>query len=167
MLASLLASCGLVALVASHPTGHSDSLTRRAIDLNAFRLTATSKYVNATLVDPNLSLHRSRRGDYVDTATELVKSVVKGATFRVVGDHYVGSNGIAHVNFKQTANGLDIDNADFNINVSVSLSLLLPMLTVTRSLKMDPSFLMETPFSPALSPRTRLQSAISRIPSMH
>jgi hypothetical protein len=119
------------------------------------------------LVDPNLSLHRSRRGDYVDTATELVKSVVKGATFRVVGDHYVGSNGIAHVNFKQTANGLDIDNADFNINVSVSLSLLLPMLTVTRSLKMDPSFLMETPFSPALSPRTRLQSAISRIPSMH
>lgn len=55
--------------------------------------------------------------DYVDTATQLVQKTVPGATFRVVGDHYVGDNGVAHINFKQTANGLDIDNADFNVNV--------------------------------------------------
>ena len=39
----------------------------------------------------------TKRADYVDTATELVKSKVPGATFRVVDDHYVGANGIAHV----------------------------------------------------------------------
>jgi extracellular elastinolytic metalloproteinase len=117
MLASLLAGCGLFTIATSHPTGHGNSIVSRAIDLNSFRLTATSEYVNASVAVPNLSLHRSKRGDYLETATELVKSVVKGATFRVVEDHYVGSNGIAHVNFKQTANGLDIDNADFNINV--------------------------------------------------
>lgn len=32
-------------------------------------------------------------------------------------DHYVGTNGIAHFNFKQTVNGVDIDNADFNVNI--------------------------------------------------
>jgi extracellular elastinolytic metalloproteinase len=118
MRGSLLASCGLVALAAAHPHAPGNSLTKRAVDLNAFRLTATSEYVNATATDPGLSIHRSKRGDYVETATELVKATVKGATFRVVGDHYVGTNGVAHVNFKQTANGLDIDNADFNVNVS-------------------------------------------------
>jgi extracellular elastinolytic metalloproteinase len=118
MLASFLAGCGLFAVAASHPAGHSNGLQRRAIDLDAFRLTATSQYVNATVAGPSASLQRIKRADYLETATELVKSVAKGATYRVVGDHYVGSNGIAHVNFKQTANGLDIDNADFNINVS-------------------------------------------------
>jgi extracellular elastinolytic metalloproteinase len=34
-----------------------------------------------------------------------------------VGDHYVGTNGIAHFYFKQTVNDLDIDNADFNVNI--------------------------------------------------
>ena len=34
-----------------------------------------------------------------------------------MGDHYVGTNGIAHYYFKQTANDLDIDNADFNVNI--------------------------------------------------
>jgi extracellular elastinolytic metalloproteinase len=120
MLASLLAGAGLFSLAAAHPA-HATSNIKRAIDINAFRLTATSEYVNATVAVPSFSLHRSKRGDYVQTATELVKSVAKGATFRVVGDHYVGSNGIGHVNFKQTANGIDIDNADFNINVSYLL----------------------------------------------
>jgi len=47
----------------------------------------------------------------------LVKATVPGAQFRLVGDNYVGSNGIAHFYFKQTANDLDIDNADFNVNI--------------------------------------------------
>lgn len=120
MHASLLASVLLSALVGAHPAGHSNSLVGRAIDLNAFRLKATSEYVNATVVESEPSVRRKRRGDYVEAATDLVKSVAKGATFRVVGDHYTGSNGIAHVNFKQTANDIDIDNADFNVNVSIS-----------------------------------------------
>lgn len=39
------------------------------------------------------------------------------ATFRLVDDHYVGANGIAHFYFRQTANDVDIDNADFNVNI--------------------------------------------------
>jgi extracellular elastinolytic metalloproteinase len=118
MLASFLAGAGLFATAAAHPSSHGSALSRRAIDLDAFRLTATSEYVNATVAAPSASLQRFKRADYLETATELVKSVANGASFRVVEDHYVGSNGVAHVNFKQTANGLDIDNADFNINVS-------------------------------------------------
>ena len=53
----------------------------------------------------------------MDAATAVVKKVLPNAEFRLVDDHYVGSNGIAHVNFKQTVHGLDIDNADFNVNV--------------------------------------------------
>ncbi|KAF1844891.1 extracellular metallo proteinase 1 [Cucurbitaria berberidis CBS 394.84] len=117
MQASLLASLVFCALVGAHPTGHADSLVGRAVDLNAFRLKATSKYVNASVAVTEPSVRSGKRADYVETATELVKSTVKGATFRVVGDHYTGSNGISHVNFKQTANDIDIDNADFNVNV--------------------------------------------------
>jgi extracellular elastinolytic metalloproteinase len=98
-------------------------LSRRAVDLNKFRLPQTAQYVDATKTvnDPVISI--VKRDTYVETATELVKSIVPGATFRLVGDHYVGTNGIAHVNFKQTAHGLDIDNADFHVNVGhLSLS---------------------------------------------
>jgi len=66
--------------------------------------------------DPSISSF-TKRAEAADTATELVKATVPGATFRLVGDHYVGTNGIAHFNFKQTVNNLDIDNADFNVNI--------------------------------------------------
>lgn len=59
----------------------------------------------------------SKRVTYIETAKALVQKVAPGSEFRVVDDHYVGSNGIAHVNLKQTVHGLDIDNADFNVNV--------------------------------------------------
>lgn len=119
MHSTLLASLLSIALVGAHPTGHEDSLQARGVDLNAFRLKAASEYVNASTSDSLVKARGVKRGDYVTAATDLVKSVVSGATFRVVGDHYVGSSGIAHVNLKQTANGIDIDNADFNVNVSV------------------------------------------------
>lgn len=103
--------------VFAHPTTHQPHLARRGIDIEAFRLPLLSEYVNATETasDPIMTL--SKRATYVETATELVKATVPGVTFRVVSDHYVGANGIAHVNFKQTVHGIDIDNADFNVNV--------------------------------------------------
>lgn len=122
MYASLVSVLLSSALVGAHPTARDNSLVARGVDLNAFRLKATSKYVNASVAE-SPSVRLRRREDYIETATELVKSIVKDATFRVVGDHYVGANGIAHVNFKQTAHDLDIDNADFNVNVSVKASL--------------------------------------------
>jgi len=92
---------------------------RRTVDLNAYRIHQAPEYHNEEATNAKRSeLLVFKRESYVETATALVKSVVPDATFRVVGDHYVGTNGIAHVNFKQTAHGLDIDNADFNVNVA-------------------------------------------------
>jgi extracellular elastinolytic metalloproteinase len=118
MYAFLVAGLFSFAHVGAHPTVHDNSLVARSVDLNAFRLKATSEYVNASVAE-SPSVRLRRREDYIETATELVKSIVNGATFRVVQDHYVGTNGIAHVNFKQTAHDIDIDNADFNVNVSI------------------------------------------------
>ncbi|KAG4217416.1 hypothetical protein PC116_g34103, partial [Phytophthora cactorum] len=101
-----------------HPTQpYKSGLRRRTVDLNAYRLKETAEYTNKAAASTNKAVRLLKRDSYVDTATELVKSVVPGATFRLVDDHYVGKNGIAHVNFKQTAHGLDIDNADFNVNI--------------------------------------------------
>jgi len=125
MRGSLLAGlASSFALVGAHPGGHAHSIVGRGVDLNAFRLKATSQYVNASVAE-SPSARRNRRGDYVGAATDLVKSIANGASYRVVEDHYVGSSGVAHVNFKQTANGLDIDNADINVNASVMSRILL------------------------------------------
>jgi extracellular elastinolytic metalloproteinase len=112
-----------LALVGAHPGGHAHSIVSRGIDLNAYRLKATSEYVNASVAETPSTAQRHKRGDYIGAATDLVKSIADGATYRVVEDHYVGTNGIAHVNFKQIANGLDIDNADINVNVSIIILL--------------------------------------------
>ncbi|KAJ4352141.1 uncharacterized protein N0V89_007488 [Didymosphaeria variabile] len=116
----LLAS--LASLATQHAYGHPAhaprTLSRRAVDLNAFRQVLETVYANATSAqsDPSITSF-NKRADPVDTATELIKATIPGATFRLVDDHYVGNNGIAHFNFKQTVNDLDIDNADFNVNV--------------------------------------------------
>ncbi|KAH7121776.1 extracellular metallo proteinase MEP [Dactylonectria estremocensis] len=112
---------GLAGLAHAHPAKrepHTAELGKRGIDLDAFRLPELSEYVpNEEVVeDPPITL--SKRETYVDTAKELVNTVAEGTTFRLVNDHYVGTNGVAHVNFKQTINGVDVDNADFNVNIA-------------------------------------------------
>nr|OQO17732.1 Extracellular metalloproteinase MEP [Rachicladosporium sp. CCFEE 5018] len=123
----LLASASLVS---SHPapsTGRRSFgpyLQRRAVDLNSFRLKPVSTYVNATQVEVSPEVSTIvKRADYVSTASELVSKLSPSAEFRIVGDHYVGTNGIAHVNVRQTANGLNIDNADYNINIDTDGSI--------------------------------------------
>jgi len=112
---------GAAATVSAHPkpASSSKSLRKRVVNLDSFRLQSTAEYVNSTLTDSKPDVKAVKRADYVTTATDLVKKLAPDAEFRVVDDHYVGTNGIAHVNFKQTAHGLDIDNADFNVNVSL------------------------------------------------
>jgi extracellular elastinolytic metalloproteinase len=118
----LLASLASLATIRStqgHPALHSNrGISRRAIDLDSFRMKVPVAYTNATAVvaDPSIPT-LARRSTAEDTATELVKQIAPRATFRLV-DNYVGTNGIAHFYFKQTANGLDVDNGDFNVNVS-------------------------------------------------
>jgi extracellular elastinolytic metalloproteinase len=115
----LLGLLGATLPATAHPTPGTTrpGVRRRAVDLNNYRITQNPEYHNTekTAADPKLFI--VKRDTYVETATELAKTVVPGATFRVVDDHYVGNNGIAHVNLKQTAHGIDIDNADFNVNV--------------------------------------------------
>lgn len=113
----------LASQVLGHPSASSSprhgALQARGIDLSSFRLKTTAIYSNVTdttsspVVDTVI-----KRATYVETATDLINKVAPGTDFRLVTDHYVGDNSIAHVNFKQTAHGLDIDNADFNVNVS-------------------------------------------------
>ncbi|KAG8623001.1 hypothetical protein KVT40_007977 [Elsinoe batatas] len=121
MRAILLASLFAAPFVHAHPhesvKGH---LARRAVDVNAFRLPQKASYTDSKATPDDTAaagVVRVQAADYVDIATRFLEKTVPGATFRVVGDHYTGDNQVSHVNFKQTANGLDIDNADFNVNV--------------------------------------------------
>lgn len=115
----LAGALALPASVFAHPAHQSYGLNRRTVDLNAFRLKSLAKYVNATetVIEAPSSFAPFKPQSYVEVATQHVKMIAPDATFRVVDDHYVGDNGVAHVHFRQTANGLDIDNADFNVNV--------------------------------------------------
>jgi len=111
---------GVAANVGAHPSPlkTAKGLRRRTVNLESYRLKATAEYINTTSVAATPSINNLRTGDFVGTATALVKRIAPQAEFRLVEDHYLGTNGIAHVHFKQTAHGLDIDNADFNVNVS-------------------------------------------------
>jgi extracellular elastinolytic metalloproteinase len=120
----LLASLASLSAISvyGHPAASwqgKSTLARRAVDLDAYRLKHAATYKNVAEVDSDPSINSlAKRASAQDTASDLVEQTVPGATFRLVGDSYVGKNGIAHFYFKQTANGLDIDTADFNVNVS-------------------------------------------------
>ncbi|KAF2129686.1 extracellular metallo proteinase MEP [Dothidotthia symphoricarpi CBS 119687] len=118
-LLATLASLATIKGVHAHPASQvSRTLSRRGVDLDAFRMVVKTEYKNATEVDLDPTIPTLRaRATAEETATELVQTTAPGATFRLVNDHYVGTNGVAHYYFKQTANGLDIDNADFNVNI--------------------------------------------------
>ncbi|KAH7174809.1 Fungalysin metallopeptidase-domain-containing protein [Fusarium flagelliforme] len=112
---------GLTGLAGAHPQKRSPNaspISKRAIDLEAFKLAPMAEYVSQEKLPEDASAKVvTKRADYTETAQDLVKATFPKAEFRMVKDHYVGSNGIAHVNFKQTVNGVDVDNADFNVNI--------------------------------------------------
>ncbi|KAF4987994.1 hypothetical protein FGRMN_10042 [Fusarium graminum] len=112
---------GLAGLASAHPskrTPNPSPLSKRAIDLEEFKLKPLAEYVSQEEVPEDASVKAvTKRAGYTETASDLVKATFPKATFRMVSDHYVGDNGVAHVNFKQTVNGIDIDNADFNVNI--------------------------------------------------
>lgn len=116
---------GLAANVQAHPQrreANEAHLASRSldIDISKFRLPELSTYTNATKTESSDTVASiGKRETYIETAKDLVKSIAPDAEFRLVEDHYVGTNGVAHVNFKQTVHGIDVDNADFNVNVSV------------------------------------------------
>ncbi|KAK9773897.1 putative Extracellular metalloproteinase [Seiridium cardinale] len=120
---SLLASVVIGAsLTLAHPhavdhrSAYQGGLNKRSVDLNQYRTGTTNLYKASSTVKTDDSLKVLKRADYVETATELVKSTFPDAEFRVANS-YVGTNGVGHVYFKQTVHGLDIDNSDFNVNI--------------------------------------------------
>ncbi|KAI0402353.1 fungalysin metallopeptidase [Xylaria palmicola] len=116
--ALLYSLLGASLLADAHPSPKSrSSIQRRTVDPKSFRVNTHSQYTNhkSSKADPSLTL--LKRGTYVETATELVKKVIPNAEFRLKKDHYVGANGVAHVYFRQTVNGLDVGNANFNVNI--------------------------------------------------
>ncbi|KAF2644537.1 extracellular metallo proteinase 2 [Massarina eburnea CBS 473.64] len=120
----------LAALVAqnvyAHPTHSGISvsdrmLSRRAVDLNAFRGKIDAAYKNSGNVNEDPSIQSlSKRAEPKEVATELVKKTSPGASFRLQEDSYTSSSGVSHFYFKQTINDLDIDNADLNVNIAKS-----------------------------------------------
>jgi extracellular elastinolytic metalloproteinase len=117
LLASL-ASFATIKSIHGHPYHNTRGLSRRAIDLDSFRMKVPVTYTGAAEVESDPSINAlSKRATAQDTATEMVKATAPGATFRLV-QSYVGTNGVAHFFFKQTAHDIDVDNGDFNVNVS-------------------------------------------------
>jgi extracellular elastinolytic metalloproteinase len=117
LLASL-ASFATIKSIHGHPYHNTRGLSRRAIDLDSFRMKVPVAYTGASEVESDPSINAlTKRATAQDTATELVKATAPGTTFRLV-QSYVGTNGVAHFFYKQTAHDIDVDNGDFNVNVS-------------------------------------------------
>lgn len=118
---SLVAITILAGQTYGHPaftTAH-EGHTKRIVDFNLFRLNTLTNYTNVRETSDSFHARSLATSDsYIDTAAAFLESIAPDANFRLADDHYVGTNGIGHVNFKQTVHGLDIDNADVNINVS-------------------------------------------------
>ncbi|GAW15807.1 hypothetical protein ANO14919_052290 [Xylariales sp. No.14919] len=105
-------------LADAHPSTRArNGVQRRDVDLKSFKLNTQSQYFSHKAVKADQSLKLLKRTTYVETATELVKQVIPNAEFRVAKDHYVGTNGVSHVYFRQTVNGIDVGNANFNVNI--------------------------------------------------
>lgn len=115
----LLGLTGLVAVSAHpqrrQPNNGASALSKRGVDLSEYPMPGLGSYTktaNVKTVEKRIS-----SSGYVETATKLVKEKFPDLEFRVIDDAYVGTNGIGHVNFKQTVHGLDVDNGDFHVNV--------------------------------------------------
>lgn len=121
MRSSLLCSLlGASLLAGAQPSAKpGNNVQRRVVDLKSLRLNTNSQYINHKASKADQSLKLLKPGSYVETATELVKKVTPNAEFRLTKDHYIGTNGVAHVYFRQMVNGLDVGNANFNVNVSI------------------------------------------------
>ncbi|KAI0141815.1 fungalysin metallopeptidase [Xylariaceae sp. FL1272] len=123
---SLALLAGASMLASAHPADKNagKAVHRRDMDITSYKMPTSSNYVNSQAAKSDSSLSLLKRSTYVETATAVVNKIAPNAEFRVKSDHYVGKNGVAHVYFKQTMNGLDIGNADFNVNINADGSVM-------------------------------------------
>lgn len=111
----------LAGLATAHPHhGYSSRRAGRTVDLNSHRFTIRSNYTTLKEL-PSAKRVRSESIDFVQVASSKIQETVPGATFHLQDDVYVGDNGVAHAHFLQTIDGVDVDDATFNVNVRISL----------------------------------------------
>lgn len=160
--------CLLATFVHGHPTQKEPQ--RRAVDLESFRLRGSGSYVSVPATQKR-SLEHGKRATNLETALSFLKSTFPSTTFRLMPDHYVGSNGVEHFYFKQNANNIiDIDNADLNINVrlaSITMFSKKMDLMACRLRKTVRSSPTDTRSIMALSPRQLSLNVILSVPSPH
>lgn len=122
---SLLYLAGLTSLAVAYPAREPTAdIVKRFDLLKSYRLENLAEYTTLTQASRQVSSKRRDVKDvvaeYVQIATLKLQEILPGATFRLVNDHYIGRNGVAHVYFQQTIDGVDVDNANFNVNVRLS-----------------------------------------------
>ncbi|KAE9579475.1 hypothetical protein CGMCC3_g4703 [Colletotrichum fructicola] len=148
VLFGVLMLLGLASRAAGHPAHGLRQLSKRTQLLNSYRFNTVSSYTagnDATFPEPKTATERrDKRADYIGIATLKLRETVTQAEFRLVDDSYVGSNGVAHVHFQQTVDGIDVDNAQFNVNI----------LGDGTVLSFGSSFSGHTPEIPSISKRT-------------
>lgn len=158
MRGTLLASLALaVPYVAAHPTkAQGSSLSKRSVDLDAFRPKIESVYSDKNLVEETPLARRDPKPEIL--ARNQVRRTAPGSDFRLV-ESYTGTNGVTHFYYKQTFNGVDVAFGDFNVNVSIPTVETLQdhVLTEYRLLLMARSSLTEALSSRSLCslPRAR------------
>lgn len=109
---------GLAASVTAHPHVQARFGASQRLDISKYALPSTSFYSSSFETERNLIAMNVEAGaDFTDTAAQFVRQTFPELEFRMAGDHYVDINGLGHVQFKQTHNGIDIDNADLNVNI--------------------------------------------------
>lgn len=106
------------------PAAEGSALHKRAVNIDAYKNklgAAPAKYVtNEVIVEAEKKgtpIRRAAAAADNDVASAHIKTLHPNAQFRLVTS-YSSRNGVTHTAFKQTANGIDIDTADFNVNVS-------------------------------------------------
>lgn len=140
----------LACRVLGHPAPSSSSthgIQKRTVDLSAYKLGIGAQYTNNVVITEQEPAFRPFAGpSYINTATSVVRSTFAGAEFRLISD-YVSGNGVAHVVFKQTVHGIDIDTADFNVNVRSCFDAGVFLTDKTRLRKMASFCPTEIPFT--------------------
>ncbi|KAF5019948.1 hypothetical protein F66182_8045 [Fusarium sp. NRRL 66182] len=117
---SALLICLAAVASAYPPTLTSTSVAKRQALINSHKLETHSKYITyieGQRVKSILKRAETPDIDYVQIATLKLREMAPDATFRLIDDHYIGTNGVAHVNFQQVVDGIDVENANFNVNI--------------------------------------------------
>lgn len=119
----------LATTVLAHPHAAAEpavgsALHKRAVNIDAYKNklpAAAPSYVTNEFLTTGKNPSRRAVGSDNDVASALLKKQHPNAEFRVVSSYTSKKNGVTHIAFKQTAHGIDIDTADFNVNVSCDI----------------------------------------------